>query len=1118
MAYSVIGFGSRTPSKVLDALASVDGEIQPYGSISFAHALSLPPYRRLIANSNKPCDALPVSQGAANPSFKGIYYCLPTINDWMKSGTSGSVGGSYCRSAVLQGVPVTVYDPLLDTLLTEPSDVMMAFSKLDMSVANQLSSTGKHATVIVVGGGGREHALAVALAKSPQVAKVICAPGNGGTAVEGGKISNASCGQSNDEIVELAKSAKADMVVVGPEQPLVDGIVDELKLKCPGVRAFGPTKAASILESSKAFSKDFFKECGIRTATYENFTSLESALDYVSKLPENKRVVVKASGLAAGKGVLIPETKEDTIKAVKEIMGDKTFGSAGDTCVIEEFMTGPEASCLAFCDGTTAKLMPAAQDHKRALDNDKGLNTGGMGAYAPAPVVTKDWQDEIEEMCIKTVQKMAERGTPYVGVLYAGIMLTPDGPSMLEYNCRFGDPETEVVLPLLETDLYETFVACCDGNLKDVDVRFKDGYSACTVICAALGYPEKYPKGLAISGLADAAGVEGVKVYHAGTKVVDGSTKTSGGRVLAVTGMSRGLKNAIKTAYSGVSKINFTNDAGEGMMHHRTDIANRAANAKLRIGVLGSTRGTALIPVIEAIKEGRLNAEIVAVVSNRSKAPILDKGRALGPTVVSKFVSCKGLDRSQYDSEVTSILVAAGAEVVLCVGFMRILSKEFCDFWSGAAINVHPSLLPLHAGMMDLAVHQDVLDSNEKESGCTVHYVEEEVDSGATLVQKRCPVEAGDTAETLKARVQKLEGEAFCEAIEKLTKKSISYADAGVDIVAGAELVEQIKADCKSTRRPGCDASLGGFGSLFDLGAAGYGGDDVVIVGATDGVGTKLIIAQGAGIHQHVGVDLVAMCVNDLVVTGAEPLFFLDYYATGRLDVAEAAAVVSGIAEGCRQAGCVLSGGETAEMPSMYSPGDYDLGGFAVGAVRRGDILPANVGAGNVLIGIKSSGIHSNGFSLVRKLLKKEGLEWGDVAPWGNGVETVAENLLTPTKIYVKAVMSIIKRRLMNGSAHITGGGLLENLNRSLTPGTDAVVTYHPPLTPTFKWMQQASGLDDGEMLKTFNNGVGFILIVDEGKVEECLKVLREEGGEEGFVMGKLVEGTGEVRVECELN
>jgi len=931
------------------------------------------------------------------------------------------------------------------------------------------------------------------------------------------QISNAGCGQSNDEIVALAKSTNAAMVVVGPEQPLVDGIVDELKMKCPGVRAFGPSKAASILESSKAFSKDFFKECGIRTATYENFTDIESALEYVEKLPEGKRVVVKASGLAAGKGVLIPETREDTIKAVKEIMQDKAFGSAGDTCVIEEFMTGPEASCLAFCDGTTAKLMPAAQDHKRALDNDKGLNTGGMGAYAPAPIVTKDWQDEIEEMCIKTVQKMKERGTPYVGVLYAGIMLTHDGPSMLEYNCRFGDPETEVVLPLLETDLYETFVACCDGNLKDVDVRFRDGFSACTVICAAKGYPEKYPKGMVISGLDDAAAIEGVKVYHAGTKVQDGATKTSGGRVLAVTGVSKGLKNAIKTAYSGVSKISFTNDAGEHLLHNRTDIAAKAVNKKLRIGVLGSTRGTALIPVIEAIKEGKLDAEIVAVISNRSKAPILDKGGALGPTNVSKFVSCKGLTRAQYDSEVTSILVAAGTEIVLCVGFMRILSKEFCDFWAGRAINVHPSLLPLHAGMMDLDVHQDVLNSKEKESGCTVHYVEEEVDSGATLVQKRCSVEDGDTAETLKARVQKLEGEAFCEAIAKLTKKSISYADAGVDIVAGAELVEQIEADCASTKRPGCDASLGGFGSLFNLSEAGYAGDDVVIVGATDGVGTKLVIAQGAGIHGGVGVDLVAMCVNDLVVTGAEPLFFLDYYATGHLDVKEAAAVVRGIAEGCRQAGCVLSGGETAEMPSMYKPGDYDLGGFAVGAVRKGDILPVNVGPGNVLIGLKSSGIHSNGFSLVRKLLAKEGLGWGDVAPWGNGTETVAENLLTPTKIYVKAVMKVIKKKLMNGSAHITGGGLLENLNRSLTPTTDAIVDYHPPLPPTFQWMRQASGLDDEEMLKTFNNGVGFILIVEESKVEECLKVLKEEGGEEGFVMGRLVEGTGEVKVTCNL-
>ena len=276
---------------------------------------------------------------------------------------------------------------------------------------------------------------------------------------------------------------------------------------------------------------------------------------------------------------------------------------------------------------------------------------------------------------------------------------------MLEYNCRFGDPETQVVLPLLETDLYEIMTACCTGTLGNVDVRFKEGVSAATVVCAAKGYPEKYPKGMEIKGPDDAKAMDNVKVYHAGTKLDDaGVTRCSGGRVLAVTGLGGDLKSALRSAYKCVNKLAFVDSEGTPLLHNRTDIGKKALEKKLRIGVLGSTRGTALIPVMEACAAGSVDAEIVAVLSNRSQAPILDKGKSLGATVVSKFVSSKGLTREQYDAECTAALVSAGVEYVLLVGYMRILSKSFCDFWSGRCINVHPSLLPLHAGGMDLEV------------------------------------------------------------------------------------------------------------------------------------------------------------------------------------------------------------------------------------------------------------------------------------------------------------------------------------------------------------------------------------------------------------------------------
>lgn len=352
-----------------------------------------------------------------------------------------------------------------------------------------------------------------------------------------------------------------------------------------------------------------------------------------------------------------------------------------------------------------------------------------------------------------------------------------------------------------------------------------------------------------------------------------------------------------------------------------------------------------------------------------------------------------------------------------------------------------------------------------------------------------------------------MEGPAFIEAIRlQCQGETISYADAGVSIDAGNDLVDLIKPACKATRRAGCDADLGGFGGLFDLSAAGYDSADTVLIGATDGVGTKLRIAQATKKHESVGIDLVAMCVNDLIVAGGEPLFFLDYYATGHLHVEEAAAVVRGIAEGCVQAGCGLIGGETAEMPSMYAPGDYDLAGFSVGAVHRDRILPQGVSVGDALLGLPSSGIHSNGFSLVRKLLEKEGLDFDSPSPWDDA-PTIGDSLLTPTKIYVKSCLPLIKAGLLKGSAHITGGGLLENLPRSLPSGVGAEISGHPALPSVFKWMQSASGLDDNEMLRTLNCGIGMVLILDQSNVTAAKELLNAAGENVLYDLGFLVEG-----------
>ncbi|MEQ8674336.1 MAG: phosphoribosylamine--glycine ligase [Aggregatilineales bacterium] len=424
--------------------------------------------------------------------------------------------------------------------------------------------------VLVVGNGGREHALAWALAWSERVGQIYVAPGNAGTAwqeVAGNVARRAIAASQNvdiaaddvDGIVKFAVENAIDLVVVGPEVPLSMGLVDALALA--GIRAFGPTQAAAQIEASKAFSKQFMLDNNIPTAAYKTFTNYESAQHYVETL--DHPVVVKADGLAAGKGVILCETQADALTALKEIMLDKAFGGAGSSVVIEEMLTGPELSVLAFCDGKTISLMPATRDHKRALDHDEGLNTGGMGAFTPVPDVTLELLNEIKETVIRpTVDAMAGAGMPYKGVLYAGIMLTPDGSKTLEFNCRFGDPETQVILPLLETDLTEIMLACIDGTLDQIDIKWRDQACA-TVILASPGYPLSYPKGLPISGI-DA--VQDALVFHAGTAMQDGQTVTSGGRVLAVSALGTDLDAALNTAYQELRHIHFDG------MHYRTDI------------------------------------------------------------------------------------------------------------------------------------------------------------------------------------------------------------------------------------------------------------------------------------------------------------------------------------------------------------------------------------------------------------------------------------------------------------------------------------------------------------------------------------------------------------------
>ncbi|PVG01858.1 putative bifunctional purine ade1 [Serendipita vermifera] len=777
--------------------------------------------------------------------------------------------------------------------------------------------------VLVVGSGGREHALCWKLVRSPSVGTVYVAPGNAGTLMEKKAVNVPIAADKFSELVKFAVEKDIDLVVPGPEQPLVDGI--EAVFRKVGIPVFGPSVLAARMEGSKAFSKDFMRRHSIPTAAYQTFDSsqFDEALQYTKTC--NHRVVLKASGLAAGKGVLIPETPEEVEQGLREILLDQVFGDAGSEVVIEEYLEGPEISVLAFSDGYTIVPLPAAQDHKRIGEGDTGLNTGGMGAYAPAPIAKPEIMERIQREALQpTINGMRREGYPFVGLLFTGFILTQSGPKVLEYNVRFGDPETEALMLLLsdDTDLAEVFLACTDRRLDAISIKTKPG-TAVSVVLASEGYPGSYPKGREITFPPNYAASSNSAIFHAGTKWEKDAVVTAGGRVLAVTAYGDTIQEALKEAYDIVDKTTF---AGKT---YRRDIAHRAL----------------------------------------------------------KDISAAG--------------------------------------------------------------------------------------------------------------------------------QGLTYAQAGVSVDAGNSLVEAIKPFVKTTKRPGAEGTIGGFGGVFDLKAAGYG-EDAVLVAGTDGVGTKLRIALESGLHETVGIDLVAMSVNDLVVQGAEPLFFLDYFACSKLDVSVAANVIKGIAEGCRQSGCALVGGETAEMPGMYSGGDYDLAGFAVGAVSRSSILPkvAEMKAGDVLLGLGSSGVHSNGFSLVRKIMAVKNLTCASPCPWsdsgkGKQYTSLGHALLEPTRLYVNQVLPLCKRGCIKGMAHITGGGFTENIPRMLPADLGFTIDLKSwELPEVFRWLKSAGNIESKEMLRTFNCGIGMVIAVEEARVTEVINELKRNGESEVYKIGVLG-GTG---------
>ena len=700
------------------------------------------------------------------------------------------------------------------------------------------------------------------------------------------------------------------------------------------------------MEGSKTFSKDFMARHNIPTARYRNFTDYAEAREYLDNV--SYHVVLKATGLAAGKGVILPSSKKEAYEGLKAIMINKEFGSSGDEVVIEEYLEGEELSFLTFSDGYTIKSLPPAQDHKQIDDGDKGPNTGGMGAYAPTKVATPQLIEEVHRKILQpTIDGMRKERFPFVGLLFTGLMITKAGPKTLEYNVRFGDPETQTLLPLMDGDLADVMVACTDGYLDSVSFGHYPLYSA-TVVAAAGGYPGPYVRGDPINLDPPPADTH---IFHAGTKAPtprkeqlnsqpslqplhthgdhshgsrDTSSPqtltTSGGRVIAATSTGKTLEAAISQAYEGISSISFPN------MHFRRDIGKRSLEA----------------------------------------------------------------------------------------------------------------------------------------------------DSNPTF---------------------------------RSNGTSLTYESVGVSISAGNSLIRRIAPLVASTARPGASAEIGGFGGVFDLYEAGYRTAPQLVSG-TDGVGTKLKIAQAIGKHDTIGIDLCAMNVNDLVVQGAEPLFFTDTYTCGTLDVDIAEQVIKGVCIGCREANCALIGGETAEMPGLFANAtEYDIVGATTGAIARDRrILPdkESMLVGDVLLGLASDGCHSNGFSLIRKIVERAGLSYHDRAPWSAEDENLGQSLLAPTRIYVKPLLRVIRKDLVKGMAHITGGGLIENVPRMLPRQLAAELDAAKwPVPKVLRWLKDQGSIENMEFGRVWNTGLGMVLVVSQERVQETIEELKS-AGETVYVVGNV--------------
>jgi phosphoribosylamine--glycine ligase/phosphoribosylformylglycinamidine cyclo-ligase len=770
--------------------------------------------------------------------------------------------------------------------------------------------------ILLVGSGAREHALAWKIASSPKLGELFCAPGNAGTAAIGTNVPIAA--EDVDGLAAFASAKGVDLVVAGPEISLSLGLADALAAR--GIKCFGPTSSAARLESSKAFAKGFMAHNGIPTARYETFSDFEKAAAFVRNPPWP--FVIKASGLASGKGVFLPDSVEEALGILKALLVNKSLGESGSKVVVEERLDGEEVSILGFCDGVTVRAMPPAQDHKRLLEGDEGPNTGGMGALASALSGPMEKALTLSRIFLEPAcAALAAEGIPFVGILYAGIILTREGPKALEYNCRFGDPEAQAILPLLESDLLDIMMACASGTLCDIKIKWKNKASACVVL-ASEGYAIESGDPLPRT-LLDFGDVSGSVLFLGSARREGEALVAQGGRLACAAAWDEDLDEAVNRAYGRLARL-------------------RAERTRFRRDI-GASRNF--------VKSGMLVAE--------------------------------------------------------------------------------PG-----------------------------------------------------------------------------TGSAAAYAAAGVDIDAGDKAVELMSAAVKSTYGPEVLGGIGAFGGMYDASAIARM-QSPVLVASTDGVGTKVKLAARAGVYDSIGRDIVNHCIDDILVQGAKPLFFLDYVATSKLSPAMIAQVVGGMAAACREAGCALIGGETAEMPGVYMPGEFDIAGAIVGIAEKHLMLPrGDMKPGDLLLGFPSSGPHTNGYSLIRSIFSDSELDgYSEVLG-----KPLIEILLEPHRSYLPMLWPILSEKpgVVKALAHITGGGFEGNVPRVLSPNVDAHINADAwPVPPLFSLIGQKGEIPREEMYRVFNMGMGMVAVVAANDADEVMR--RTEG--RCRKIGELKAGSGQAIV-----